>query len=74
MTNTMNELFHQLEMEGGAIVCSSECSVIELADARMHGRMFVDDNGIGFVRRPAAWLDYVKKAMGKGEPAKGRDV
>ncbi len=69
MTNTMNELFHQLEMEGGAIVCSNECSALELADARMHGRMFVNKDGIGFVRRPKAWLDYVKKALDKGELA-----
>jgi hypothetical protein len=63
MENTWKELFHQLEMEGGAIVCSNECHVIELADARLHGRMFVNDDGIGFVRRPKAWLDNVKQAL-----------
>lgn len=46
--------------EGGAIVLSSECSVMEIADARLHHRMFVDDQGIGFVRRSQKWLDNAK--------------
>jgi hypothetical protein len=54
------QLIAQLSTEGGAIVCTSDCSIIEIADAQVTGRMFVDDDGIGFVRRTKEWLALQK--------------
>lgn len=40
--------------EGGWLVSSSACSPQEIAWARAEGRMFTDQDGFGYVVRPAA--------------------
>ncbi len=45
---------------GGAIVSSNDCSVMEIADAQARGRFLVIDN-FGFVRRSKKWLDRIHK-------------
>lgn len=47
---------------GGYIVGSDECSEMEIADAKLHGRMFVDDNGFGHIRRLKKNWDLMKAA------------
>jgi len=37
--------------DGDSIVCSCQCSVAEIAGARAYGRMYVRDDGIGYVLR-----------------------
>lgn len=54
------ELILQLVKEGGAIVSSNDCHEIEIANARSCGRFAVDEDGLGFVRRPKEWLDRVQ--------------
>lgn len=54
---TIEKFVNQLAIERGAIVSSAECSEMEIADARMHDRMYVAPDGLGFVRRPKAWLE-----------------
>ncbi len=39
---------------GGWLVSSANCGPVELAWAREEGRMFVDQDGKGYVVRPAA--------------------
>jgi len=53
------ELIEQLVEQGGAIVTSQDCSIIEIADAQATGRWAVDDKGIGYVRRYREWLAMV---------------
>ncbi len=53
---TTHQLIQQLVTEGGAIVSSENCSIIELADAQATGRFAVDEEGMGFVRRYKEWL------------------
>lgn len=45
---------------GGAIVSSNDCSVMEIADAQARGR-FLNVDSFGFVRRPKKWLDRIHK-------------
>ena len=53
----MNELeFLKKLKNGGAIVCSGECSEIEIVDARLTDRFFVDEDGFGYVLRYPVWL------------------
>lgn len=54
---TTSQLIQQLIEEGGAIVSSNICSLIEIADAKATGRFAVDDEGFGFVRRYREWVD-----------------
>lgn len=63
---TLNELTKELQF-GGAIVCSSQCHPIELADARVDCRMVVTDDGTGYVLRRQEWLDHVKSQDAKIE-------
>jgi hypothetical protein len=56
----MKHLLEKLKSEGGAIVTSDMCSEIEMAEARVTGRWWVDEDGIGYVLRYPEWL---KKAM-----------
>jgi len=58
-------LIEQLVEQGGAIVTSQECSIIEIADAQATGRWAVDDEGIGYVRRYREWLDRHKTCESK---------
>src|SRR5690349_16078102 len=56
------ELLHkELLQHGGAIVLSSNCSELEIADAQATNRFAVDKDGIGYVRRTQEWLDRVKE-------------
>lgn len=55
-----HQLLSQLISEGGAIVCTGDCSVIEIADAQATGRMAVNGDGIGFIRRTKEWLALQK--------------
>ena len=57
---TESELLSKLLKDGGVIVTSDQCSVMEIADARAHGRMYVNTDGIGFVLRLKKWLDLVQ--------------
>lgn len=41
---------------GGAIVSSNECSEIEISNARVTDRFFVDNDGYGYVWRTPEWL------------------
>lgn len=43
--------------DGGALVSSNECSVIEITNARSTNRFFVDDEGFGYVYRTPEWLE-----------------
>ncbi|MEI6870722.1 MAG: hypothetical protein WCL08_00430 [Verrucomicrobiota bacterium] len=60
---TLPQLLRQLVEQGGAIVLTSECSEMEIADARATGRMSVDDDGIGYVRRYCEWLAMHKQCV-----------
>lgn len=44
----------ELVSMGGWLVSSARCDVREITWARAENRMFVDDNGLGFIVRPAA--------------------
>ena len=44
----MEQLIERLK-NGGKIVCSSECSILQIAKARVCGRMYVDNYGFGFI-------------------------
>lgn len=52
----MEELFRRLVEKGGCIVSSADCHQIEIADARVRGDWWVDENGMGFVLRLPGWL------------------
>ena len=59
-------LIKDMVKTGGALVLSSECTEMEIADAQATGRFAVfpamgDGFGFGIVRRPQAWLDRVRK-------------
>lgn len=63
MENTLALRFlEKLAQWGGAIVSSNECSEIELADARLTDRLFVDANEYGYVWRTAEWLKTREEA------------
>lgn len=51
----MKEFLEKLR-SGGAIVSSNECSQMELADANITGRFFIDEDGYGYVWRTPEWL------------------
>jgi predicted transposase YbfD/YdcC len=50
---TVEKLFKKIAYEGGTIVSSAECCEIEIAQARCCGTMFVDEDGLGYIWRPA---------------------
>ncbi len=52
----MKELLEKLAKEGGCIVSSADCSMIEISNAQARGDMFVDESGLGYVRRLPEWL------------------
>jgi hypothetical protein len=58
---TADQLLTRLVTQGGAIVSSSECSPMEIADARARGDFYVDADGLGYVLRLKKWLDLVKQ-------------
>lgn len=45
----MKDLFRKLRNFGGKIVSSNDCSVSEIEQARVEHRMFVDENGFGYI-------------------------
>lgn len=48
----MENLFEKLKMEGGKIISSNDCTPLEISEARACGRMYVDDDGFGFIYFP----------------------
>ena len=56
-------LLQRLVEDGGAIVGSRECSELEIACAQADGRMYVDDDGLGYVLRPAEFLRRAEAAF-----------
>lgn len=56
---TTQQLLDQLVEEGGAIIASNDCSEMEIADAKAHGR-FSHIGAFGIVRRTKEWLDLQK--------------
>lgn len=53
----------KLIAEGGALVTTDQCDVMEIADAQATGRFAANDDGIGFVLRPKEWLIKTREAM-----------
>lgn len=49
----MENLFTLLKEKGGRIVSSNDCSPVEIAEARACDRMFIDEDGFGFIYFPA---------------------
>ena len=47
----LKDLLNKLAIDGGTIVCSSECSEMEIAIAKSCNKMYVDNDGIGYVWR-----------------------
>ena len=56
MTKPATELLAALVRERGVIVTSADCSEAEIAFARVDGRFYVADDGIGYVLRTKEWL------------------
>lgn len=46
-----------LVAERGALVSSGDCSEAEIVIARVCGRFFVTDDGLGYVLRPRGWRE-----------------
>lgn len=63
-------LLKRLVEYGGAVVSSGECTEMEIADARARGDFYVDDKGLGYVRRLQIWLDKAHLALPSGAPNK----
>ena len=55
---TSEMLFYFLKVNGGSIVSSNSLSTYEINQARASNRMFVDDDGFGFI-----WLPSFKDRM-----------
>lgn len=52
MTDKIEHLLELLSLHGGVIVCSASCDHEEIRQARASGRMFVDENNIGYIWNP----------------------
>jgi hypothetical protein len=52
METSIDTLLDLLIANGGSIVSSNDCSVLEISLAQACGRFCVDDDGMGFVYRP----------------------
>lgn len=50
--NNIETLLNLLSLHGGEIVCTSSLDEDDIKQAKTSGRMYVDDNGIGFVWEP----------------------
>lgn len=56
---TIEELADDVVTQGGAIVSSGDCSLMEISNAQACQRFAVREaDGMGFVRRPKEWLMY----------------
>ena len=65
----MEKLLALLAAEGGCIVSSADCHEIEIAEARARGDFWVDDDGLGYVRRLPEWLSrHSRYARGATDP------
>ena len=42
--------------EGGIIVCSGECSILEIQKARISNRLYVDQDGFGYIYFPTNYI------------------
>ncbi|NSX87634.1 hypothetical protein G6L86_18685 [Agrobacterium tumefaciens] len=62
-------MLERLAKEGGCIVSSGSASLHEIADARVRGDFYVDDNGLGFILRSKEWLDRVHKRDNYMQPS-----
>ena len=60
MKKTIEDLINDLAVKGGAIVCTNECSEMEIANAMNTDRMVVNEEGLGFIRRTSTWLALQK--------------
>ena len=69
MIATRVAMFERLAKEGGCIVSSGSASVHEIADAKVRGDFYVDDNGFGFILRSKEWLDRVHQRDNYMQPA-----
>ena len=52
MDQKLNEMLTRLATDGGKIVSSAACSALEIAEANAEGRMYVRDDGLGFIYVP----------------------
>lgn len=70
---TSNLLLEKLKKNGGCIVSTNDCSTMEIADARVRGDFYVDENGFGFVLRLHTWLQkHSRFASGATDPCESR--
>lgn len=60
----MKELFNLLKIHGGKIVTSNETTHIEIAVACSEGRMWVDNDAIGFIFLPKDYSAYRRATKG----------
>ena len=60
---TTTQLLEDLSLKGGAIVGTDSCSSLEIAIALQNGDMVVDSNGMGYVRRPSAWVNMASDGL-----------
>lgn len=49
---TIKQLLELLALNGGKIVCTAQLDVSEINQARASNRLYVDENGIGYVWDP----------------------
>lgn len=71
---TIQEMLDRMALNGGCIVSSADCDVIEISDARARGNMYVDHYGFGYILRLPEWLarhDPYCRAAQKAEAEKG---
>lgn len=52
----MRNLLNRLANTGGCIVSSADCCELEIAEAKVRGDFYVDENNLGYVRRNPDWL------------------
>lgn len=58
---TPHQLARDVIEKGGCIVCTEECSEMEIAIARSCNRMAVfEEDGCGIIRRTKEWLEMAK--------------
>lgn len=49
---TVSNLLDRMAAERGTLVCSGDCTIVEISEARADCRFAVMNDGIGFVYRP----------------------
>jgi hypothetical protein len=70
---SIQEMLDRLALNGGCIVSSADCDVIEIDVARQRGDMYVDHYGFGYILRLPKWLaqhDPYCRASQKAEAEK----